>query len=75
MTFMLAKIPFFVNQDKENYAQHQITDTTYKGECPFSAISDNFPPIQVILNESTNSESKDVEKMEIKQRVRRCILV
>ena len=47
------------------------------------ALYDNFLLIQVVLNENQKnqnqtkikSESKDVEKMEIKQRVRRCILV
>ena len=45
------------------------------------ALYDNFLLIQVILNENQKnqneikSESKDVEKMEIKQRVSRCILV
>ena len=49
------------------------------------ALYDNFLLIQVVLNENQKnqnqtkikikSESKDVEKMEIKQKVRRCILV
>ena len=47
------------------------------------ALYDNFLLIQVVLNENQKnqnqtkikSESKDVEKMEMKQRVRRCILV
>ena len=47
------------------------------------SLYDNFLLIQVTLNENQKnqnqikikSEPKDVEKMEIKQRVRRCILV
>ena len=49
------------------------------------ALYDNFLLIQVVLNENqknqnlikikAKSESKDVEKMEMKQRVSRCILV